>query len=92
MAVHVWDSSKYLKTKADAREVLRYVFEEGAYPEVIASTLADIAKARGGITKLARETGLTRMTLYKIINGETQPSFPTIQKILRAFGLKIIIQ
>lgn len=87
-----WDGSKYIKTKKDAAAALKYSFEEGGEMEAIASTIGDIAKARGGISKLARETGLTRMTLYKIIKGQTIPSFTTLQKIVKAFGLKLTIK
>lgn len=87
-----WDGSKCIETKQDAKLLLKMALEDGGEPEVIALTLRDIAKARGGVTKLARETGLTRMALYKILNGESAPSFVTLQKILKAFDLELTIK
>ena len=87
-----WDGSKCIETKQDAKLLLKMALEDGGEPEVIALTLRDIAKARGGVTKLARETGLTRTALYKILNGESVPSFVTLQKILKAFDLELTIK
>ena len=45
----------------------------------IAKALGDIARAKG-MASVARETGLSRESLYKALSGERTPSFDTILK------------
>jgi probable addiction module antidote protein len=54
----------------------------------IAKALGDIARARG-MSQIARETGLSRESLYKSLSGEHSPSFDTILKVIRALGLTL---
>jgi transcriptional regulator with XRE-family HTH domain len=39
---------------------------------------------------LAKETGLTRPTLYETLNGTTRPRIDTLTKILGALGFKML--
>jgi probable addiction module antidote protein len=41
------------------------------------------------MTQLARETGIGRESLYKSLSGESNPSFDTIMKVVKALGLKL---
>lgn len=52
--------------------------------------LETVARAKG-ITELARQTGLSRESLYKTLNGVTKPRFESIQKILAALNLKFTL-
>jgi probable addiction module antidote protein len=58
---------------------------------VIAAALGDVVRARN-ISKLSRETGLSREGIYKALSGEGNPSFATIGKIADALGLRISFQ
>ncbi|MFM8936205.1 MAG: addiction module antidote protein [Vulcanococcus sp.] len=53
----------------------------------IAKALGDIARAQG-MTQVARDSGLSRESLYKALSGERSPSFDTILKVITALGLK----
>jgi probable addiction module antidote protein len=53
------------------------------------STLRDVAAAKGWVW-LAKETGLSRPTLYEALHGRSKPKFETITKILGALGFKIL--
>ena len=53
----------------------------------IAKALGDIASAKG-MNQIARETGLSRESLYKALSGDCIPSFDTILKVISALGLK----
>ena len=55
----------------------------------IAKALGDIARAQG-MTEIARQTGLSRESLYKALSGERSPSFDTVLKVVSALGLKLI--
>ena len=82
-----WDASKYLETEEDMAAYLNAALEDGD-ASVIAAALGDIARAKG-MTQLSKETGITRDGLYKALSPTGNPSFDTVQKVVRAFGLKL---
>lgn len=82
-----WDAADYLETEADIAAYLNAAFEDGD-TSVIAATLGDVARAKG-MTQLSKETGITRDGLYKALSPAGNPSFDTVQKVVRAFGLKL---
>jgi probable addiction module antidote protein len=43
------------------------------------------------MTEVARQTGLTRASLYKALSADGQPEFATVLKVMRALGLRIIV-
>ncbi len=83
-----WDVVEHLKTRSDMAAYLEAVLEDGD-PALIAAALGDIARAKGGIAKIARETGLGRESLYKALSPEGNPEFSTILKVMRALGLQL---
>lgn len=87
-----WDSSEYLKTEEDMAEYLDACIEEaGDDPAFIAKALGVIARARG-MTQVARDSGLSRESLYRALSGEGNPEFGTILKVIKALGLKLHVQ
>ena len=54
----------------------------------IAKALGDIARCKG-MTEVARQTGLSRESLYKALSGERSPSLDTVLKVIAALGLKL---
>ncbi len=53
------------------------------------STLKDVAAAKGWVW-LAKETGLSRPTLYETLNGKSFPRIDTLAKILNALGFRML--
>jgi len=43
------------------------------------------------MTKIAKETGLNRESLYKSLSGDGNPKFTTISKVSKALGCKLAI-
>ncbi len=82
-----WDSAQALTTPERIAAYLEVVLEEND-PALIAAALGDIARAKG-MTKLARETGLTREGLYQALSKDGNPEFVTVLKVLHAFGLRL---
>lgn len=82
-----WDSSEFLKTEEDIAAYLNAALEDGD-ASVIAAALGDVARAKG-MTQLAKETGITRDGLYKALSPTGNPSFDTVQKVVKAFGLRM---
>jgi len=84
-----WDSSAHLKTEADMALYLQACLDEaGDDAAFIAKALGNIARAKG-MSRLARDTGLGRESLYKALSGEGNPSFATILKVTHALGIKL---
>lgn len=82
-----WDASEHLATEEDMAAYLNAALEDGD-TSVIAAALGDIARTKG-MTQLAKETGITRDGLYKALSPMGNPSFGTVQKVVRAFGLRL---
>ncbi|MEZ5691172.1 MAG: putative addiction module antidote protein [Rickettsiales bacterium] len=84
-----WDIADYLKTQEDIEGFLEAAIEEGGDdPEYIAHVLGVIARAKG-MTKIAKETGLSRATLYKALAKGGNPEFATVLKVINALGIKL---
>ncbi|MBM5802152.1 MAG: putative addiction module antidote protein [Cyanobacteria bacterium K_DeepCast_35m_m2_023] len=62
--------------------------EEHGDAAFIAKALGEIVRAQG-MTEIARQTGLSRESLYKALTGERSPSFDTELKVISALGLKL---
>jgi probable addiction module antidote protein len=91
--------AKTKKRPYDVAEQLRTVEEMAAYLDAwlaeapddvagISRALGDIARARG-MTKVARDAGLSRESLYKALSEDGNPSFATILKVAHAIGVRL---
>lgn len=90
------------KTKTvpyDVAEQLRSPEEMAAYLDAwlseapddvagIARALGDIARAKG-MSEVARNTGLSRESLYKALSENGNPSLATVLKVAKALGLRL---
>lgn len=84
-----YDVAEHLRTPEEMAVYLEACFEEaGDDAAFIAKALGDIARAKG-MTQIARDTGLSRESLYKALSGERTPGFDTILKVIQALGLKL---
>jgi len=84
-----YDVSDYLRTPEEMAAYLEACIEEAdGDAAFIAKALGDIARAQG-MTQVARDSGLSRESLYKALSGERSPSFDTILKVVSALGLKL---
>ena len=66
-----FDAANYLTSEEDIAAYLSVVMQDGD-PALLGAALGDIARARG-MTQLARDTGLSRESLYKSLSGERAP-------------------
>ena len=82
-----WDSTEHLKSEEDMVLYLEACLEESD-AALIAHALGVIAKARG-MSQLARDTGLSRESLYKALSGEGNPEFGTVMKVVKALGFQL---
>ena len=84
-----WDVAEHLRTPKEMAAYLEACIEEAdGDAAFIAKALGDIARAQG-MTQVAKDSGLSRESLYKALSGERSPSFDTILKVVTALGLKL---
>jgi len=84
-----YDVAEHLRTPEEMAAYLEACMEEARGDAAfVAKALGDIARAKG-MSQMARDTGLSRESLYKALSGERNPSFDTILKVIDALGLKL---
>lgn len=88
--VREFDATRYLDDEAVMAEYLAACLND-PNPDVFLAALGDVAKARG-MAQLAKDTGLSRESLYKTLSAGTKPRFETIQKITAALGMSLEIR
>ena len=84
-----YDSADYLKTPEEIAAYLEAAFEDGD-AAVITHALGVVARAEG-MTEVAKQTGLTRASLYKALSADGHPEFATVLKVVQALGLKMTV-
>jgi probable addiction module antidote protein len=89
-----FDAAEYLE---DDQAIVEYLEEalkvatEDSDPAFLAHALGTVARARG-MSQIAKDSGLSRESLYKALGAEGNPEFGTILRVLQALGLKLSIQ
>ena len=84
-----YDVAEHLRTPEEMAAYLEACIEEAdGDAAFIAKALGDIARARG-MSRIAKDTGLSKESLSKALYGEQSPSFDTILKVVNALGLKL---
>jgi len=84
-----YDITEHLRTPKEMAIYLQACIEEAdGDAAFIARALGDIARAKG-MTQVAKDSGLSRESLYKALSGDRIPGFDTILKVLGALGLSL---
>ena len=84
-----YDIAEHLRTPEEMAAYLEACLEEAdGNAAFIAKALGDIARAKG-MAQVARDSGLSRESLYKALSGERSPDFDTVLKVVGALGLKL---
>jgi probable addiction module antidote protein len=102
MASNVRRKVKVKTSTFDVAEHLRTPDEMAAYLDVwleeatddvsgIARALGDVARAKG-MSEVAKESGLSRESLYRALSADGNPSFATVLKVARALGVRLHAQ
>lgn len=85
--IAVFDAADYLDNEIVIAEYLNAALED-ENPDVFLKAIADVAKSRG-MSKLAKDTGLGRESLYKALAPGAKPRYDTILKLMRALGVDL---
>lgn len=57
-------------------------------PDAFLQALGDVARARG-IGSIAKETGLARTNLYRVLAPGANPSYYTLRRVMEALGVSL---
>ena len=87
-----YDVAEHLRTPEEMAAYLDAWLEQ-APDDVggLARALGDIARAKG-MTQVAKETGLSRESLYRALSADGNPSFATVLKVTKALGLRLHVR
>jgi probable addiction module antidote protein len=86
-----YDVAEFLDTPEEMAAYLEACIQESdGDAAFIAKALGDIARAKG-MTQVARESGLSRESLYKALSGDRIPTFDTILKVISALGFQLSV-
>jgi len=79
-----------LKDPAEAAGYLNACLEDED-PEVFLLALRDVARARGGLARLAEMTELNREHLYRMLSENGNPEFRSLEALLDALGFRLAV-
>jgi probable addiction module antidote protein len=74
--------------KAYLQEAMRWMHRpDGRAASLIA--LRTLAQAYGGMTRLAKQTGVERQSLYRALSPEGNPTLNTLIAVMQAVGMRL---
>ncbi len=74
-----------------AASYLAAAIEEADEPGVLLIALRQIAEARGGMAKIAKDAGIKRESLYRALSRRGNPRLTTLQAVIRAMGMTLTV-
>ena len=84
-----YDVAEHLRTPKEMAAYLEACLEEaGGDASFIAKALGDIARAKG-MAQVARDTGLSRESLYKALAPGAKPRYDTLFRLVNALGISL---
>ena len=54
--------------------------------------IRNVIEAVGGMTHIARHTGLNRENLYRVLSEQGNPELNSLEKLLKALGLRLAVE
>jgi len=86
---------KVLKDPEEAKLHLEVALEEYQKDKDITAflfSLQNVARAQGGIGKLAKKVGITREHLYSVLSSKHKPRLDNLLSIISGLGFRIRIE
>lgn len=54
--------------------------------------IRNVIDALGGMTQMARHTGLNRENLYRVLSEQGNPELKSLEKLLKGMGLRLAVE
>ena len=85
--IKLFDIATHLNTETDIQTFMSETAQHGDSTDFI-HALGIAARARG-MSEIARQTGLSRASLYKSLNETASPKFDTVYRVCQALGMRL---
>ena len=82
---------KGLQDPEEAAAYLDAALEDGDRA-VFLLAIRNVIEALGGMTTIARQTGLNRENLYRVLSEQGNPELNSLEKLLKALGLRLAVE
>ncbi len=82
---------KGLQDPKEAAAYLDAALEDGDRA-VFLLAIRNVIEALGGMTKIARHTGLNRENLYRVLSEQGNPELNSLEKLLKGLGLRLAVE
>ena len=89
LGIASFDASDYLDNEEVIAEYLAAALEH-PNPDVFLHAVADVARARG-ISRVAKEAGLGRESLYKALAPGAKIRYDTVRKLMDSLGVRLTV-
>ena len=80
-----------LRVPEEAAAYLDAALEAGDRPAFLLA-VRNVIEAMGSMSQLARDTGLNRENLYRLLSEQGNPEFASLEKLLKALGLRLSVK
>lgn len=85
----LFDVADYLKTARDRAAYLEACVDQAPGDVAfLAKALGDVARALG-MTRVAKEAGMTRESLYRSLSPAGNPELATVLRVARSLGVRL---
>lgn len=82
-----YDVAEHLRTDEEMAAYLDAAIEDGD-PRIVSTALGNIARAKG-MSKIARDAGMSRESLYRALSPDGNPEMATFLKVVHALGIHL---
>lgn len=86
-----YKTGNYLKSPEDVALYIESVLEEDD-PALLLLALRNVAESQGGIAMMAKNSGLSRESLYRTLSENGNPKISTLISIMKALGLHLSVK
>lgn len=78
-----------MKVRTKKFDATEFLTDEETISAYLTEVLGAVARARGGIAQLARDTGIAREALYRALSDTGNPELGTVLKVAHALGVRL---
>ena len=75
-----------------AAEYLNAALKDTQEPAVLLMALRHLSEARGGLARVAKQAGIERESLYRVLSFKGNPRLSTLTAVLKALGITIRLE
>ena len=86
-----YNTSDYLNSPEEVALYIEAVLEEDD-PALLLVALRNVAESQGGVAMMAKQSGLSRESLYRTLSKNGNPKISTLMSIMKALGLHLSVK